>query len=228
MMKLLLHTIGYLSTATVIALALGLGYLWQTRRITNEKLFEMVALMHDVNLKEISEEEQFKQREIPVEEQSLDEYERLREIKLRNYEVKIANLKQGRKEFDASFQSLAEATTRFDNLAKELEGRLRQQGELAMQQSLRSVVERLEAIKPVYAKQELLMYLKEPDGEQTVILLLRTMSDNKRAKVLQQFQTPEELEQLHRINQLEMQGFPDKPEIDRLLERVRARDKNDR
>jgi hypothetical protein len=220
-MKLVFNAIGYLSTATIIALAAGLGYLWQTRQITNEKLFEMVALMHDVNLREISEEEEFKQREVPVEEQSLDEYERLREIKLRNYEVKVNALKQGRKEFDASFQSLAEATKRFDNLAKELEGKLKQQGELAMQQSLRSVVERLEAIKPVYAKEELLMYLKEPDGEQTVIMLLRSMTENKRAKVLQQFQTPEELQELHRINQLEMQGFPDKPEIDRLLERVR-------
>ncbi len=220
-MKLVFNAIGYLSTATVIALAIGLAYLWQTRGITNEKLFEMVALMHDVNLREISEEEEFKERDVPTEEQSLDEYERLREIKLRNYEVKVNALKQSRKEYDASFQSLAEATKRFDNLAKELEGRLKQQGELAMQQSLRSVVERLEAIKPVYAKEELLMYLKEPDGEQTVILLLRSMSENKRAKVLQQFQTPEELQELHRINQLEMQGFPDKPEIDRLLERVR-------
>jgi hypothetical protein len=220
-MKLLFAAIGYLSTATVIALALGLVYLWQTRHLTNEKLFEMVALMHDVNLKEISEAEEFKQREVPVEEQSLEDYERLREIKLRNYEVKINALKQGRKEFDASFRNLSEATTRFDNLAKELEARLKQQGELAMEQSLRSVVNRLESIKPVLAKDHLMMYLKEPDGERTVILLLRAMSENKRTKILQQFKTPEEVEAHHRINQLEMQGFPDKPEIDKLIERVR-------
>lgn len=220
-MKYLLSAIGYLSTATVIALALGIGYLWQTRRVTNEKLFEMVALMHDVNLKEITEGEAFKQREVPVEEQSLDDYERLREIKLRNYEVKINALKQGRKEFDASFRNLTEATNRFDNLAKELEARLQQQGELAMEESLRAVVNRLESIKPVLAKDHLMMYLKEPDGEKTVILLLRAMNDNKRTKILQQFKTPEEVQAHHRINQLEMQGFPDKPEIDKLLERVR-------
>jgi hypothetical protein len=220
-MKLVFNAVGYLSTATVIALAIGLVYLWQTQRLTNEKLFEMVALMHDVNLKEISEAEEFNQREVPVEEQSLDDYERLREIKLRNHEVKVNALKQGRKEFDASFRSLSEATNRFDNLAKELEGRLKQQGQLAMQESLRSVVNRLEAIKPALAKDELLMYLKEPDGERTVILLLRAMAENKRAKVLQQFKTPEEMIEFHRINQLEMQGFPDKPEIDQLMERVR-------
>lgn len=220
-MKYLLSAIGYLSTATVIALALGIGYLWQTRRVTNEKLFEMVALMHDVNLKEITEGEAFKQREVPVEEQSLDDYERLREIKLRNYEVKINALKQGRKEFDASFRNLTEATNRFDNLAKELEARLQQQGELAMEESLRAVVNRLESIKPALAKDHLMMYLKEPDGEKTVILLLRAMNDNKRTKILQQFKTPEEVQAHHRINQLEMQGFPDKPEIDKLLERVR-------
>lgn len=220
-MKIVFNAIGYLSTATVIALAIGLVYLWKTQRLTNEKLFEMVALMHDVNLKEISEAEEFNQREVPVEEQSLDDYERLREIKLRNYEVKVNALKQGRKEFDASFRNLSEATDRFDNLAKELEGRLEQQGQLAMEESLRSVVSRLEAIKPALAKDELLMYLKEPDGERTVILLLRAMTENKRAKVLQQFKTPEEMIEFHRINQLEMQGFPDKPEIDQLMERVR-------
>jgi hypothetical protein len=220
-MKYVFATIGYLSTATVIALGLGLGYLWQTRQLTNEKMFEMVALMHDVNLKEISEAEEFQRRQVPDEEQSLDEYERLREIKLRNYEVKINALKQGRKEFDASFRNLTEATNRFDNLARELEARLEQQGQLAMEKSLRSVVNRLESIKPALAKDHLMMYLKEADGERTVILLLRAMSENKRTKVLQQFKTPEEVEAHHRINQLEMQGFPDKPEIDQLMERVR-------
>lgn len=225
-MKTLFSIIGHLSTATVLALAIGVVYLWQTRRITNDKMFEVVALLHDVNLDEIIGAEEAKELEVPGEETSLDDQEALREIKLRNFEVKMNSLRMSRQEFDLSFRRLTEATDRFDRLAGELETRLKEQGELSLNQNVKAVVNHLESIKPAHAKDDLLMYLRKPDGEKDVILLLKSMQDNKRSKILQQFKTEEELAELHRINELMLQGYPDKPEIDRMLERVRMPEAN--
>ena len=37
-MRFLLALIGYLSTATVIAAAVGLGYVWQSEQLNDEKM----------------------------------------------------------------------------------------------------------------------------------------------------------------------------------------------
>lgn len=223
-MKALFSLIGYLSTATVIAAALLLGYLWKANVLTNEKMFEVMALLHDVNLEEIAELEGSDDQEAPAEETSLDEFEHMREVKLRNHEVKLNSLKLGRQEFDVSFRRLNEATQRFDQIANELTARLKQQGELSQKQSIKSVVNHLESMKPTMAKDELLMFLKNSDGERDVIMLLKAIQPQRLGKIIKEFKTDEEKQQLQKIHELMLDGFPDKPEINRLIERVRVPD----
>lgn len=222
-MQKLFAIIGYLSTATLIALAAGLGYLWQTRMLTNEKMFRVVALLHDIDLEAIAEEEQIGDREVPPEEVSMDDISTIREVKLRDHEVKMNALNVGTQEFERSFRDVNEGRQRFDTMAQELKSRLTQQKELASKENLAAVVSNLQSIKPAEAKELLLMFLDEPGGERDVIILMKEMQPSKLQYILQQFKG-DDLKQLHKLNQLMLDGYPEGPELDSMLERVRLLD----
>ena len=49
---LLLGLIAYVCVATVITLALVIGYFWHTDQLNSDKMFRIVALMQDVDLQQ--------------------------------------------------------------------------------------------------------------------------------------------------------------------------------
>ena len=71
---LLLGLIAYVCVATVITLALVIGYLWHTDQLNNDKMFRIVAVVQDVDLQQIRASQQKKAGdEVPPEEPSLNE-----------------------------------------------------------------------------------------------------------------------------------------------------------
>lgn len=223
-MRALFSIIGYVSSATLVAAALGLLYLWNTHLLTNEKMFRMIAVMHDIDLEEIAEEESFDDMEVPPAEVSLDDLSMMREVKLRDHEVKMNALKVGTQEFERTFRDINEGRRRFDEMAEELESRLNQHKELSSEENLAAVVNGLQSMRPAEAKALLLMFLNEPGGERDVIILMKKMQPSKLQKILLQFKTEGDLKQYHKLQQLMLDGFPEGPEIDTMLERVRLLD----
>ena len=208
--------IGYLCTATVIALAIGLGYLWHSDRLNEKKTFHIAALLHDVDLQEIRDAQAPKEDPTPPEEMSLTEVNRLQQVLDRNYEVKLLALDRGRQEYDYRLQQLREQTTRYDRLAQEWERKLRQQEEQVTQQNVAKVVRDLEQVKPAIGK-DLLMRWIDDGYMDDAILLMNKMSENKLAKVLKTFQTPEELDKLHEIHERIINGGEDKSQLDKAI-----------
>ena len=223
-MRALFALLGYLATATLIALALGLAYLWQTNLLTSEKVFRVVAMLHDIDLDKIAEQENLTERKVPPEEVSLSDIEMLREVKLRDYEVKQNALNLGTQEFERTFRNLNEGRKRFDEMANELEKRLQQQKELSSKENVTAVVTGLEMMRPAEAKELLLRFIKEPDGKRDAIILMKEMQPSKLQKVLLQFKLEGELDQYHELQQLMLDGFPEGPEIENMLEQLRVQD----
>ena len=100
--------IGYASTATVITIVLGIGYLWHTDRLNDEKTFRMIALLHDVDLQQLSEAQRGAEPEVPPEESSLDEVLQHQHVLDRNFEFKLLALQRGRQEYEHQLQQLKE------------------------------------------------------------------------------------------------------------------------
>ncbi|QDU55316.1 hypothetical protein [Aeoliella mucimassa] len=223
-MRALFTLIGYVSTATLIAIAVGLAYLWQTNLLTNQKMFRIVALVHDIDLDKIAEEENLGEQVAPPEEVSMEDVELFREVKLRDYEVKINALTVGKQEFERTFRDLNEGRKRFDQIASELKDRLEQQKELASEENLAAVVNGLEMMRPAEAKELLLRFMDEPDGKRDAIILMKEMQQSKLAKILLQFKLEGELDQYHEIQQLMLDGFPEGPEIENMLEQIQRTD----
>jgi len=201
MVRLLFALIGYLATATVITMALGLVYMWQTDRLTDEKIFRITALMQGIDLEQIAAAEKGTDGEAPPEEPSVDDVVGQQQVLDRNYEVKLLSLQRGRQEFDNRLQLLKKQSERFNRQAQDWELKLKQQGELSTQENLAKVVSDLEQVKPATAKDLLMRWVNE-DRMDDVILLLGRMSETKKGKILKSFATPEELDKLHEIHRL--------------------------
>lgn len=221
MIRFLFSLIGYVATATVITMALGVGYLWKSEKLTDEKMFRMVALLQGVDLQQIADEQKSAESEVPPEEPSLDTVADQQHVLDRNHEVKLLSLQRGRTEFDARMLELKTQSERFDRMASEWENRLKQQGELTTQENITKVITDLEQVKPVTAK-DLLMRWIEEDRMQDVILLLGRMSDSKKAKILKSFNTPEELDKLHEIHRLMMDSSASKQQLEQAQDELNS------
>lgn len=231
-MGLLLSLIGYVSTATVLAASLGIGYLWQTDRLNDEKVFRIVALVHDINVDGAADEAASPDADVPDVEPSLVEIERVREIALRDFEAKENALARGESEFKHLLRQLNEARDRFDSMARELDERIKRESELSSQESVTSVVRDLKSVKPERAKELLLRILEsagpDPDARRQamgdVIRLMNAMPSNTLTNILKRFQTEKELNELHEIHQRLLAGGPKKEVFDEALRRLENRD----
>jgi hypothetical protein len=221
MIRFLFALIGYVATATVITLALGLGYLWHSDRIDDDKLFRAIALVQGVDLEQIAAEQAGAEGEVPPEEPSVDDVVGQQQVLDRNYEVKLLSLQRGRQEFDFRLQELRTQTQRFDRLARDWEAKLKEQDELTTQENLAKVISDLEQVKPATAKDLLMRWIQE-DRMNDVILLLSRMSETKKGKILKAFTTPEELDKLHEIHRLMIDDNQGKQELEQAQEELES------
>jgi hypothetical protein len=197
---LLLGLIAYVCVATVITLALVIGYLWQADRLSNDKMFRLMAVMQDVDLQQIAKAAETSADAVPPEEPSLNQVMHQQQVHDRNYEVKQLALQRGKQEYDASLQVLIEKTDRYDRLAQDWQSRLKQEQQLTTQQNVAKVVSQLEQVSAEVGKIQLMKFIDEKQLDDA-ILLMSKMSESKLSKILKTFETPEELEKLHEIHE---------------------------
>src|SRR5687767_6094711 len=143
LIQLLFALIAYVCVATMITLGLGVGYLWHTDQLNDEKVFRMVALLQDVELRQPGETREQTGDEVPPEEASLEDVAHHQQLQDRNYEVKLLALQRGRQEYDHRLQELEVKIDRYDRLAQEWQSRLAKQEELTNQENLAKVVSQL-------------------------------------------------------------------------------------
>lgn len=216
--------IAYFCVATVITLALVLGYFWHTDQLNSEKMFRIVALLQDIDLQQLTAAEQKKAAdEVPPEEPSLNEVMHRQQVQDRNFEVKLLALKSGKQVYDASLHDLNVKIERYDRLVQDVQSRLKQQQELTTQQNVGKVVSQLELVKPEVGKDSLMKWIEE-DHMDDAILLMSRMSENKLAKILKTFQTPQELSKLHEIHRRIITGGPETSKLQKALGELDALD----
>lgn len=214
--NMLVSLIVYFCVATVITLTLIGGYLRFSDRLTNDKMFRLVAVMQDVDLQKIAASAQKSKEEVPPAELSLAEVMNHQQLLDRNYEVKKLALERGKKEYDASLQGIVEQIERYDRIAQEWHSKLKQDQEQTTQQNVTTVVNQLEQVAPEVGKDLLMRWIADNKMDDA-ILLMSKMSDTKLAKVLKTFETPEELKKLHEIQERIIGNGADKSKLEKAL-----------
>lgn len=220
-LDLLLGLIAYVCVATVITLALVIGYLWKNDQLNNDKLFRLMAVMQDVDLQKMAAVDKKADKEVPPAEQSLNQVLHHQQVLDRNYEVKQLALQRGKQEYDASYQQLVEQTARYDRIAQDWQSRLKQEQELATQQNIAKVVNQLEQVSPDVGKQQLMLWIEEKKMDDAILLMSR-MSENKLAKILKTFESEEELKQLHEIHERILTSGNENSKLEKALGELNA------
>ena len=138
-------------------------------------------------------------REIPSTEQaSYAEILEARAVKTRQLELREQALRNGSQELQAQLQRLVDEQTHYRQAKEAFRSELAatQQGATAGGQE--DARRTLESIKPKQAK-ELLAQMLEQKELDAVVGLMSAMADGKRAKIIAEFKTPAEMEQLDQV-----------------------------
>jgi 3-methyladenine DNA glycosylase AlkC len=211
--------VNYVCVATMITLALIFAYLWHTDRLNDEKVFRIVALLHDIDLQQIATSHEKKTDEVPPEEPSMNEMLHHQQVQDRNFEVKMLALQRGRQQYDESLLELKDKLDRYDRLAQDWQSRLKQEEELTNQQNVAKVVSQLEQVKPDIGKESLMRWIEEGRMDDA-ILLMSKMSETKLGKILKTFETEEELDKLHEIHQRIISGGATASRLEKALDEL--------
>ena len=232
-MRMIMALLGYLAVATVITQGALFGYLWSGGILNDEKMFQIVALIHDIDLNQTpGTEEETVEPEIPDEEPSLAEVERMREIALRNFEAKQNSLRTGKSEFNYVLRQLNSASDRYDRLATELADRINQESEELRQENVQNVVRDLQLMKSKEAKEIILRMLDEggsaPEAKAAamdeVILIVNTLRADSREALLRTFTSPDDLDKLHDLLQRMLSGGAKAAALDDVKQQLKDRD----
>jgi hypothetical protein len=224
--NILLTLIAYFCVATVITLVLILGYMWQTDRLNDEKVFRIVALLHDVDLQQIAQAQVKTDDEVPPEEPSINKVLHEQHVRDRNFEVKMLALQRGKQDYDHSYQELKKEIDRYDRLAQDWQSRLKQQEELTNQQNVAKVVSQLEQVSPEVGKAELLRWINEGRMDDAIVLMSK-MSEKKLGKILKTFETDTELDTLHEIHEHIIGGSRETEQLEKALGELNAAERQD-
>lgn len=218
---LLFGLIAYACVATVITLALIVGYLWHNDQLNNDKVFRLMAVMQDVDLQKMAAVDKKADKEVPPAEQSLNQVMHHQQVLDRNFEVKQLALQRGKQEYDASYQLLVEQTARYDRIAQDWQSRLKQEQELTTQQNIAKVVSQLEQVSPDVGKQQLMLWIEEKKMDDAILLMSR-MAENKLAKILKTFESDTELKQLHEIHERIISSGNENSKLEKALGELNA------
>jgi len=218
----LLGLIAYICVATVITIALAIGYFWHTEQLNSDKLFRLMALLQDVDLQQINAAHEKKPGDdVPPQEPSLNEVMHRQQVQDRNYEAKMLALQRGKKGYDDSFQKVQEKIDRYDRMVSDIQRNLKQQEEQLTQQNVAKIVSQLEQVKPEVGKDSLMKWIEESRMDDAILLMSR-MSESKLAKILKTFQTDKELSKLHEIHLRIMSGGPEAAALKKALGEIDA------
>lgn len=219
--NLLFSLIAYFCVATVITLALLLGYMWQTDRLNDEKMFRIIALLHDVDLQQIAQAHKQTGDEIPAEEPSVYDVMHKQQVHDRNYEVKLLALQRGKQDYDHRYQELKKEIDRYDRLAQDWQNKLKQQEEVTNQKNVAKVVSQLEQVRPEVGKAELLRWIDEGRIDDAIVLMSK-MSETKLGKILKTFETDTELDTLHEIHERIIGGNKETQQLEKALDEIKS------
>ena len=191
MMKFIASMIGYICVGTVISAVTVVGYWWMSGKIDNDKVFKVLALMHDVDINPEKTDAQRDKQGDALGTMSYEDIEAARKVKSRVLELKMQSLGKGLGQVAFEREELTKDKERYLLLRGSFEQRLRELQEETETRGHANVRLIWENITPKLAKEQILKMV-EADEMEEVVHILSEMPIGKRAKIVSQFTTEPE------------------------------------
>lgn len=213
-MKRLAHLVWntwlYTCMATVLAIILAAAYASTRGWLTEDTLVRMIAAARGID---VSPRDSRRQAPRPSQQPSLEEIARARALRARDLELRELALETGVADLKYEQAKLADEKDRYEVIKTAFEAKLRELRDGALAANLEQVRLILENIPPKQAKDQLLKMLAEGEIDQAVALL-SAMPIAKRAKILKEFKSEPESEDLAKLLKRLREGGPEVPIID--------------
>ncbi len=219
--------LAYLCVATVFSLALIAAYLWTHGYLDQEKLTRMIEVAQGAQQAPLAVASasggaaSTKSHAAEAGEQpSFDEIERLRGIKARDLELREGAVQNGLDRVRFEQRKLADERDNYERLRLRFETLLEDAHNKTITDGRDNVRLIWENIKPKQAKDQIVQMIDE--GQQNeVVAILGGMSINKRAKIIAEFKTEEEVKKFDELLRLIREGVPENLTIDQAREELK-------
>ena len=220
MIRLLFPLIGFFCTATVITAVGFYGYLRQGGTLDDEKMFRIMALLHDVDLEKVAEKQSAAEPDVPPEEVSVEQRQNHLQVSTILLQAKSDDLDNQLQEFETRFRQLSTETSRYQGYKQEVEKFLEKAKADAEVEGLVAVGTQLQNMIPKKQTKPLLIEMIKEGRMDQVIQLLNRMPAKKRSDILKTFDTKEDLDMLAKIQKQMLSGDPVVPFVESQLEEL--------
>lgn len=201
-----------LAAGTVLAQALALGALLVRGDLTRPKAAQMLRALDGVDLDLLRQSMRPREEVIALDVPSYQEVIENRIASRLDYDLREASLEKGRQETRDLQVRLKSAGERYEVLKRQFDLNFSRLAQGAADQRLLELQENIESMRPAQAKeqiQRLLAGKSEDAFLNDVVSIFKTMSADKRKKLLAEFQTPEEVQLLAKVFDRIRRGLPD-------------------
>lgn len=205
--------ISYFCIGSVLAAALGFGYLWSKGELNSEKLTAMIAAAKGISLADQNKTQTDKDAERDSMQPSIEDVARARAMKLRDVELREQALRQHVENLKFEQTKLSDENGRYNRIREAFEAELKslRSGAIATNEENARLI--LENVKPKQAKDQILRMIN--NGEmQDVVMILSAMPITKRSKIISEFKTDQESVKLAELLKLIREGVPEVDLID--------------
>lgn len=217
-MRLLFSAAGYVCVATVLTAVFGYGYLRHSGTLDDEKIFRIMAIVHDVDLAEIEARGAAAQEEVPPEELSYAEQQRHYQTAVLQFDAKQKELADSLEAFEFRFSQLNTATERYNQLSDKVQTYLNEQKQKVLDKALQEVREQLRMLIPKKQAKPILIKMIQNGDLDEVIQLLSSLPPRSQQAILKTFDTEQDVELLFQLTQRMLAGDPARAFIDEQLE----------
>lgn len=205
MKRFLLAVIGYICVGTVASAVLGGVYLRYSGKLNDDKVFRMLALIHDVDVNPEKTSAQRDKQGDALGTMSYEDIEEARKVKSRILELKMQSLNKGLGQVTFERDELTKDKERYVLLRTSFEQRLKELQTETENKGYADVRLIWENVAPKKAKEQILKMV-EADEMEDVVHILSEMPIGKRAKIVSQFSTPEETEVMDQLLRMIREG----------------------
>jgi flagellar motility protein MotE (MotC chaperone) len=207
LLSLLTTLVASVSVATVIAAGILGTYYTRAWQLNREKLLVMLAVAQGAELESLVQGSRAGTEEASTEQPSYAQILEVRAAKTRNLELREQALRSGLQQLRSEERKLTEGRKQLQQLRESFQGELLAMEKGATAAGREDARRTLETIKPKQAK-ELVAHMLEGKEIDDVVLLLAGMPESKRAKIIAEFKTPAEIDEVGEVLRRIRQGLP--------------------
>ena len=197
LMGVMLSLIAAVCVATVIAATALIGFYANSWKVTGERFVQAVAILQGKSPESLLPPPPPK-RENDSDQPAYDQILAAQSLKARDLEQREMTLRTNITQFQEELNKIVEEKKRVQLVRDDLQAKLDEMSNSASTAGTENVLQTLQTLKPKQAKELLTQRLEKGDSD-VVVKLLASMSDSKRAKIIAEFKSAAEMEQIGEV-----------------------------